>query len=66
MAHTIWVQHGNEDNSRTKSLLDLAVGVLLVAVSETDTVLVRIEKVRDEVDQVVRSSALTCVNAYSS
>jgi len=66
VAHAVWVQHGNEYNSSTKSLLDLAVGVLLVAVSETNTVLVRIKKVRDEVDQVVRPSALTCVDSCSS
>ena len=63
MVHTIRVQHRNEHDSRPKSLLDLAIGVLLVAVGQADAVLVRIEQVRDEVDQVVRSTALTCVNS---
>jgi hypothetical protein len=64
VVHTVWVQHGDEDDSRTKSFLDLAVGVLLVAVGQTNAMLVRIEQIGDEVDQIVGSTTLTRVDSY--
>jgi hypothetical protein len=62
MAHAVGVEHGDEDNSSTKSFLNVAVGVLFVAISKANTVLVCVEQIRDEVNQVVGSTAFASMD----
>ena len=63
MADTVRVRHGDENDSCTKGFLDVGVGVCLVAICKTFSVLVGIEEVRDKVYEVVRATSLTSVDA---
>jgi hypothetical protein len=62
MANAIWVGHWNENNSGTEGLLDIRVAVGLIAVGQANAVLVRIEQVRDEVDEVVGTPSFAGVD----
>jgi hypothetical protein len=66
VAHAVGVSHGNEDDTSAERFLDVLVGVDLVAVSQTDAVLVRIQQIRDEVDEVVRAAAFACMDTLPS